>query len=82
MLKAGFFLFVLKFKIYLKFPVSLNFCILSLFLVNDPKALHINPRCLKRISEMDLSPTNKNLFTFFFLLYLENKISPTQELSL
>lgn len=69
-------------NLYLESSVPLKFCALSLFLVNDPKALHINPRCLKRISEMDLSPTNKNLFTFFFPLYLENKISPTRELSL
>ena len=36
--------------------------ILSLFLVNDPEALYVNPDCLKFISGINLSPANKKLF--------------------
>ena len=37
-------------KIYSEYPVSLNFDILSLFLMNGPEALYINPGCFKWIS--------------------------------
>ena len=51
-------------QIYRKSPVSLNFCIISFFFfVNGPQALYINPGYLKCISGINLSPTNKNLFT-------------------
>ena len=55
---------------YRESPVSLNFYILSLFFVNGPQALYINPVCLKCSSGMDLSSVNKELFTISFILYL------------
>ena len=48
----------------------LNFFILSLFLVNAPQALYINPGCLKRISGIHLSRANENLRTISFIFYL------------
>ena len=56
--------------IYLDSPTSLNFCIISLFLVNDPQTLKINPGCLCCILGMDLSPPDKNLFTVSCILCL------------
>ena len=54
---------------YLESPVSLNFFILSLFLVNGPKALYINlGHC---ISGMNLCPPNKNWFIISFISYLQ-----------
>ena len=50
--------------------VSLNFCILSLFLGNYLQALYVNPGCLKCFSGMILCPANKNLFIISFILYL------------
>ena len=59
-----------SFRIYRESPVSLNFCILSLFYVNGPKALYVNPGCVKCISGINLSPVNKNLLTFHSLYTL------------
>ena len=36
---------------------------MSLFSVNGPKALYVNPGCVKCISGINLSPANKSLFT-------------------
>ena len=49
MLKTSFILFVL---INISWISYLNFCILSLFFVNGPQALYVNPDCLKCISGM------------------------------
>ena len=43
--------------------------ILSLFLVNGPQGLYVNPGFLKCISSINLSPANKNLFIISFILY-------------
>ena len=51
--------------------LSLNFCILYLFFVNDPQALYVNPGCLKCISGINLSSAYKNLLNISFILYLE-----------
>ena len=57
---------------YYESPVSLNFCVLSLFLVNSVQEVCVNldlpctAGCLKYISGMNLSPANKNLFTISF----------------
>ena len=56
-------------KIYLEFLASLNSFILSLLLVNGPQTLCVNPGCFKCISSINLSPSNKNLFTIEFNLY-------------
>ena len=37
--------------IYLKYPVSLNFCIFSMFLVNGPQALYLTLGSNKCISQ-------------------------------
>ena len=47
---------------YLKSLVSLNFCILYLFLVKGPQTLYVNSGCVKCISGMILSPADKNIF--------------------
>ena len=44
--------------IYHESPVSLNLCTLSLFFVNDPQVLYVDPGCLKYISGINLSPAN------------------------
>ena len=49
-------------------PVYLNFCIVSLFLVNGKQALYVNAAVhvagyLKLISDANVSPANKSLFT-------------------
>ena len=59
-----------RFSNFFESPVSLNFSIFSLFLVNDPQALQGNPGCRKRILGIILSPANKKLFTISFILYL------------
>ena len=46
---------------YLESPVSLNFCILYLFLVKGPQALYVNSGCVKCISGMILSPADENM---------------------
>ena len=51
----------------MKSHVSLNICILPLLLGNGSQALHANPRCLKRISGMNLPSANKNLFNISFI---------------
>ena len=43
-----------------------KFFIRSLFLVNGPQALYVNPGYLKCISGINLSPANKNVFTISF----------------
>ena len=43
-------------KIYLEYPVSLDFLLLFLFLVNGPQALYVNPGCLKCIYGKLLHP--------------------------
>ena len=48
-------------KYILNLQDFLNFCLLSLFLVNVPQALYVNPGCLKCISGINLYPVNKNL---------------------
>ena len=53
---------------YRESPVSLNFCILSLFFVNGPKALYVNLCRLRCISDIILSPANKNLLTISVIL--------------
>ena len=50
---------------YLESPISLNFFILYLFLVNSPQALYINPGFFKYISGINLSLINKILFTMY-----------------
>lgn len=52
------------------------------FLVNIPQALEVNPGCHKRISDMNLSPVYKNLFTTSFIWYVWNKILPDKGISL
>ena len=49
--------------------VSLNFCILSLYLVNGPQVLYVNPGCLKSIPGINLFSTNESLFTISLILY-------------
>ena len=49
-------------------PVSINFCIVYLFLVNGPHALYVNPGCFKCISGINFSPANKNILTNSFIL--------------
>ena len=44
--------------------------------MNGPEALYVNPGRLKCTSDMNLSPTNKNLFTILFILHSQNKIAP------
>ena len=61
---------------YLTCPVSLSFYVLSLLLVNGTQVLHVNPVCLKCFSGKNVSPATKNVFTFSFILYLQNKIQP------
>ena len=39
----------------------------SLFLVNSPQALQVNPGCFKCISGKNVSPVNKNLLTISFI---------------
>ena len=56
-------LYLARFDKYIK-------TILSLFLVNDPQALYVNPGCLNCISGIYLSPANENLLTISFNLYL------------
>ena len=56
-------------KTYRESLISINFCILCLFFVDDPQALYVNPDCLKCISGINLSPANKNLLTISFILY-------------
>ena len=48
--------------------VSLCFCILSLFFVNDSQALYVNSGCLKCISGINLSAANKKLLAISFIL--------------
>ena len=55
---------------YRKSPSFANFCILSLFFVNEPEALYLNPGYLKSTSGINLSPANKILLTISFPLYL------------
>ena len=49
--------------------IFFNVFILALLLVNGPQALHINSYCLKFISDINLSPTNKNRFIISFILF-------------
>ena len=58
-------------KIYRGSPVFLSFYILSLLLVNGPDVLHVNPCYRKCVSGINISPSNKKLFTISFILYLE-----------
>ena len=44
--------------IYLEPPVLFNFYVHSLFLVNIPRALYVNPSCPKCISDTNLSREN------------------------
>ena len=69
-----------RFFNFFESPVSLNFSIFSLFLVNDPQALQGNPGCRKCILGIILSPANKKLFTISFILYLRNKVSPDRRI--
>ena len=46
---------------YLESPVSVVFCILSLFLVKGSQALYVNSGCTKCISDINLSPADKNM---------------------
>ena len=64
-------------KIYRESPVSLSFCIFSLFLVNGSHALYVNPGCFKCISAMNLSPANKNFVIILLILYPQNEIVPS-----
>ena len=50
--------------------VFFNFWILYLFFVNGQEAQHVNPDWLKCISGINLSTTNKDLFTISFILSL------------
>ena len=50
---------------YLDSHVSLNFYILSLFLVNDSQALQVNLGSFKWFLGMKLSPANTNMFIFY-----------------
>ena len=52
---------------YLEAPVSLNIYILSLFFLNGPEVLFVNPGCLKCISGMNLTSVNKKLFIDSYL---------------
>ena len=58
-----------------------KFFILSLFFVNGPWAVKVNPGCLKSISGINLSPANKNLLTIslFYILYWLDNSSKTEE---
>ena len=49
--------------------VFFKFYILSLFLVNGPQTLYINPGYLKCILDIDLSPANSNLLTISLILH-------------
>ena len=58
-----------------------TFVSFSLFFMNIPQALYVNPSylsfgCLSSpcILGMNLSPANKNLFIILFILYSQNKI--------
>ena len=55
---------------YFVSPVFLNFWVLSLFLVNGPQALYVNPGYLKGISGINLSPASKNLLIKSFFFYV------------
>ena len=46
-----------------EYPVSLNFCILPLFLVYGPQALYVNPGYFKWTSGI-----NKNVFAISFFI--------------
>ena len=61
-----------------EYPVDLNFCILALFYINGRQALYVNPDIIKCISVINLSTTNKNVFTISFILWSSNKIGPTK----
>ena len=53
--------------------------ILSLFLVNGPLGLYVNPAYFNCISGIDISLTNKNLFIISFILYVKTKEDLTKE---
>ena len=55
-------------NMYIESPFSLNFFILSLFLVNGPRTLYVNPGCIKCIPGINLSHANNNLLLHFILL--------------
>ena len=50
--------------------LNILFLIFSLFLVNGPQALYINPDCLKCILDINLPPDNKKIFTISYIIYL------------
>ena len=50
--------------------LSLNFCIRSLFFLNGPQALYINLVFTKDSLGLDLSTTNKNVFTISFIRFI------------
>ena len=54
---------------YLEYPISLDFCILSLIAVNSPKALYVNPGCLKCILGINISCKQKRIY-FIHLITL------------
>ena len=62
--------------VYQESPVSLNFYTISLFFVNCPQALYVNPdlpsagSCLTCFQGIDVSPVHKTFFTISFILYL------------
>ena len=71
--KAGFIYFILinVSSISNSFKFLCSFFVFSKwFLVNSKFFLYVNPRCLKCISGRNLTPANKNLFTFSFIKYL------------
>ena len=48
-------MYIYIYLIYLEPPVLFNFYVHSLFLVNIPQALYVNPSCPKCISDTNLS---------------------------
>ena len=72
MLKADLVEFVLT-------NVSLASCFfigLYCFLVSNKWSTSGNPGCFKRISGINLTPANQNLFIISFILYIQSKIEP------
>ena len=64
-------LYLIRFdECILNLPFLWFFFIRSLFFLNGPQALYANLGCLKCISGINLSPTNKKLQTISFILYL------------
>ena len=67
---------------YFVSPVSLNFWILSLFLVNGPQALKVNAGYFECNSGINVSPANKNVLTisFIFIIAFKTRYHPIMEL--